>query len=274
MDIALKNLHDLGFETTLSEHALDNKGNVSSSIDKRVADIHEGFVNPQYDFILASRGGFNSNELLPYLDYELIRKHPKPYLGFSDNTTLVSNLYQKSGVPTFYALTLSRLVEDAFGGDTFQQFKEVILKPSKFGGFVRDGQIRSKHVYRPGKATGPLVGGCLAIVSWLIGTSYSMEVPEGAILFLEDDADISGQVWQALLTHLKQADVFERIGGLILGRVHPEANFQEKSPITTILDTVIGNYQFPVMVNADFGHIDSPLSIPYGQEFTLNLKTN
>lgn len=264
----IKNLNNLDFEVTLSKNALGYHGNTSSSIKARVNDLHEGFKNPQYDIVMALCGGWNSNEILPFLDYDLIRKNQKIFIGFSDITTLCVNLWQKASIQTIYGHSLMRF--NFSNPQKYTQFLKVIDNINGFESFDRK-PISKKQVFRSGKMEGPLVGGCLAVLCWLLGTSYQLKVPEKAILFLEDDEETNGYYWQMYLTHLKQAGYFEKISGLILGKVSQGTKFNRSADFENILNIVLKGYKFPVLTGGDFGHIRNPICIPYGLKYKLTL---
>ncbi len=265
----LEKLKNLGFEVSFSAHALDDWGDVSSPIATRVSDIHEGFTNPEYNVVMASTGGWCSNEILPFLDYDLISRYPKPFIGLSDITTLCLNLWQKANIPTIYGLNLQ-----LFGKDTplpdFWQFKEVLANPHQFSGFTRE-PIQDSQIYRSGRMSGALVGGNLDVMCWLTGTPFAPKIPDGAIFFLENDQGSNGYNWQMELTHLKQAGVFENISGLVFGKTGLASLFKKKSSFKDILDLAIDKYKFPVLIEADFGHIPNSISIPLGVQYELTI---
>ncbi len=227
----------------------------------------EGFTNPKYDLFLASRGGTNSNEILPYLDYDLISKNSKIFCGFSDMTTLTTNLYQKSNIKTIYGYNFSVICKLQKTKDLEQWFG-LIKNPNNFTGFKKN---KTTDVFRKGKASGRLVGGNLAVLYWLLGTPFSSEIRKGDILFLEDDLETNSYYWQMYLTHLKQTGVFEKINGLIFGQVLPDTEFAKNQTFEQILTTVIGEYDFPVLKNANFGHIENPINIPLGSFYDMDL---
>lgn len=98
---AKETLENLGFRVSFSEHYLESDMLYSSSIKSRVADLHAAFADDSVDAILATIGGFNSNELLPYLDYDLIAKHPKIICGYSDSTAFLNAIFAKTGNLTY-----------------------------------------------------------------------------------------------------------------------------------------------------------------------------
>jgi muramoyltetrapeptide carboxypeptidase len=268
---SIETLNKLGYDVTLSAHALEDWGNVSSPIPMRVSDLQEGFINPKYDIVMASVGGWCSNEILPHIDYELIARYPKLFIGMSDMTTLCWNLWKKANIPTIYGPNLRHFAEDTPLSE-FWQFQQTLANPQQFSGFTRK-PIQEWQIYRSGRMSGSLVGGNLGVMCWLIGTPFAPEVPQGSILFLEDYVETTGHHWQMHLTHLKLSGVFEKITGLVIGEVHKDTVFQPKSSFKEILDIVIGEYDFPVLIEANFGHISSanPISIPYGVYYDLTI---
>ena len=110
---AKERLEKLGFTVSFSEHYLENDMLGSASIESRVADIHVAFSDDSVDAILATIGGFNCNELLPYLDFELIARNPKIFCGYSDTTALLNAIYSKTGMKTYMGPSYSSFKMDA-----------------------------------------------------------------------------------------------------------------------------------------------------------------
>lgn len=264
----LQNLRNLGFEVTLSKHALDYHGNTSANIKNRVNDLYEGFKNSRYDVVMALVGGWNSNEILPFLDFNLIKNNPKLFIGFSDITTLCVNFWQKAHIQIIYGHDLTRF--SLANSKKYSQFVNIINNIHSFNGFTRR-KINQKQIYRSGIMEGNLVGGNLAVLCWLLGTPYQLKVPEKAILFFEDDEETNGYHWQMYLTHLKQAGYFENISGLVFGKVSKKTKFNQNAQFKDILKIVFKDYKFPILINADFGHIKNPICIPYGLKYRLSL---
>jgi muramoyltetrapeptide carboxypeptidase len=265
IDRSIANLNRLGFEVALSPHALDNEGNTSASIEKRLSDLTEGFTNDRYDIVMASRGGWNSNELLPHLDFELLKKHKKPFFGMSDMTTLCVNLFQKAGIPTVYGQLLLHFgLSDDLG--IYKPFLDVVneLASSQMKEVT---DIKGMKILKKGSMKGPLLGGNLAVLCWLLGTEYALQIPNETVLFLEDDEETNGFYWQMYLNHLKQAGVFHNISGIVFGKILLETQFEKGSSFENILENVFKEYEFPIGYEADFGHIDHPLPIVYGAQF-------
>ena len=99
--IANKNFSDLGLKVSFAKNSEEKDDANSSTVNSRLNDIHEAFSNKEVEGIITSIGGFNSNQLLQYLDYKLIKKNPKAFCGFSDITALLNAIYAKTGIVTY-----------------------------------------------------------------------------------------------------------------------------------------------------------------------------
>lgn len=255
-----KNEIDLVF----SKNAFVNRGNVSGTISERLEDLYKGFTNDSVDVVMSLIGGFNSNELLPEIDFDLISNSKAKFVGMSDMTTLVSNLNQKSGIQTYYGIQARHFVNDL----DFSQSLSVLEERDNFAGFYRDNS--EIKILRDGQMKGKLIGGNLALLCWLLGTPYFPEITDGSILFLEDDEETNSYYFQMYLNHLEQAGVFERISGLIFGDILRDTKIATGESFEKIVKGALGGYSFPIIYNADFGHIDNPITIPFGLEYELN----
>ena len=127
---AKENLQKLGVEVKIARHAGDNAGYISSSIDNRVSDIHQAFLDPKCSLIMAAIGGNHSNQLVSKLDYELIRNNPKAFVGYSDNTVLHLAMLTQAKLQTFYGpCFLNQFGEfPSILSYTMDDFRKVILE--------------------------------------------------------------------------------------------------------------------------------------------------
>ena len=185
-------------------------------------------------------------------------------------TTLCVNLYQRTGIPTFYGMMLLHFGFNK-GKHSFEQLSRVLGNPDSFRDDVEE-MIRDAKSLRKGHLVGKLLGGNLAVLCWLLGTEFALTVNEDTILFLEDDEETNGYYWQMYLIHLKQAGIFEKVRGVIVGRIPPETKFEKGSSLEEIIEDVLGEYRFPIVVNASFGHVINPVNIPYG--FHVNMSVS
>lgn len=224
--------------------------------------------------ILTVIGGFNSNELLPYLDWELIAANPKVLCGFSDITVLQNAI--RTGLVTYSGPHWSTFgMRDHFE-QTQQWFVQALfddraieLRPATFWTddlwfFDQDERPALPNegwwALRPGVAAGTIVGGNLCTLNLLQGTEY-MPSLEGALLMLEDDAASDPVTFARDLTSLLQVPDAAGVQGLVVGR------FQRDSGVTRpLLEQIIDRRPrlagLPVLANADFGHTNPQITVP------------
>jgi muramoyltetrapeptide carboxypeptidase len=220
LDIARESLEALGLNVRVGAHLRDRHGYLAGRDRDRAADINTFFKDDTIAAVLPIRGGWGSARLLPYLDYEMIRRHPKVVVGYSDVTALLMALYTRAGLATFHgpngmgrwdAYSLDYFKRVLFNGEavTFANTPRTsdnnVLTPTQ-------NRIR---VITPGKARGRLIGGNLTVLTAIVGSPY---VPswDDAILFLEDVGEEIYRV-DRMLTTLKLAGILGRIRGFVFG---------------------------------------------------------
>lgn len=274
---------ELGLTLSYGEHVDERDAFNSSAIASRVADLHDAFADPSVAGILTVLGGYNSNELLPYLDWELIRANPKIFCGFSDITALQNAILARTGLVTYSGPHWSTFgMRDHFD-DTLRWFTEVMfgaapvaLAPATAWTddlWFLDQDHREPipnegwWTIQPGSAEGRIVGGNLCTVNLLQGTSYLPSL-DGAVLFAEDDFESHPATFARDLTSLLQVPDAERIRGLVIGR------FQRASKMTRpLLEQIVASQPalrgLPVLANVDFGHTNPLATLPIGGEAAL-----
>jgi muramoyltetrapeptide carboxypeptidase len=262
----LKNLELLGYNVVLAKTVLDSFGYKTSTIKNRINDLHQMFLNPKIDIILNTLGGYNSNELLEFIDYDLIKQNPKPFIGYSDITTVNLALYKNSDLQSIngYFIKDLHLIEnwemqiaDAIFKDTFELKNQDSYKVS----YSKEVFKTPKLKFLEGKketANGKVLAGNLSTFNLLLGTDYMPNL-EGHILFLEYDKEeeMAMPSLERMLWQIRQNGIFDKIDGLVFGLLEPQAKQQESPPqtIKQILQDVTEGYNFLVAFDAQFGHI-------------------
>ncbi|WP_285102516.1 S66 peptidase family protein [Promicromonospora sp. MEB111] len=268
----------MGLTLTFGEHVDEDDQFRSSSIEHRVADLHAAFADPAVAGILTVIGGFNSNELLPYLDFDLIAAHPKVFCGYSDITALQNAILARTGLVTYSGPHWSSWgMRDHFEptGDWFRAAvtddAPIAVEPSRAWTddlWFADQDARTPVAnegwwrLRPGQASGRVVGGNLCTLNLLQGTA-NMPSLEGALLFLEDDFESNTVAFARNLTSLLQLPDAGGVTGLVVGR------FQTATGMTrAALDEIVARQPAlagkPVLAGVDFGHTSPLLTIPVG----------
>jgi muramoyltetrapeptide carboxypeptidase len=261
-------LKSLGFQVVEAPNLRARYGHMAGTPEQRADDIHGLFQDDTVAGLLAVTGGSGANRVLPYLDFELIRRHPKFIGGFSDLTALITAVRVRSGLVSFHS-PLGRSEWNAF---SVEQFKAVVMEgkahtlrneaaaSDDLG--ANEGGIVTLH---SGKATGPLVGGNLAVLTSLAGTPYWPDF-EGAILFLEDVNEYIYRV-DRMLSTLLLTGALQRVAGVVLGGF-TDCKPSEGSFGSLTLDEVFADYfgplKVPVYRGAQFGHIRRKFTLPLG----------
>ena len=242
--------------------------------------------------IITSLGGYNSNELLPVIDYELIKKNPKVLCGYSDITSLLCGIHSQTGLVTFYGPHILSQFAD-FGGPlpyTRDYFNRILTQAQRLGKIEpsteftyerlewdRDDNRERKRIPTPGwkvlkegNARGRLVGGHIGTMASLIGTKYLPSFKD-AILFWEDTESSTPET-DRLLCQLKMVGVFDQIRGMIVGRTNPNEYevYSKELGLQEIIQESTREYDFPIIAEMDFGHTDPMFTIPYGVEAVIN----
>jgi muramoyltetrapeptide carboxypeptidase len=283
-EIALKNIAALNLRVTYGENSEVSDEFESSSIPSRIADFHAAFADPGVKGILTAIGGYNSNQLLRYIDYDLIKANPKIFCGFSDITALATAIYAKTGLVTYSGPHFSTFGMEKGLEYTLEHFRKCLIdtepfaiKPSKEWSDDRWYRDQQNRIFIPnegflvineGQAEGVLLGGNLCTVNLLQGTEY-MPSLANSILLLEDDYEEKPYYFDRDLQSLIHLQGFEAVKGLMIGRFqHGSEMDQEK------LVKIIKNKQeltsIPVIANADFGHTTPQFTFPIGGKGKLS----
>lgn len=256
----------------------------SGSIAERAEELNAMIRNPEVRCIMSAIGGMNSNSLLAYLDYEALRKDPKIIVGYSDVTALLLGIYAQTGLTTYYgpAVVASFGEFPPFVDETCRYFENVATGRSKLPHTLPTPaewtdefidwtkQDRAKAGVKNellslhgGYAEGRLIGGNLNTMQGIWGTKYMPEIQDGDILFIEDSLKDAATVERSF-SLLKLSGVFDRIGGLVLGKHEKFDDLGTGRMPHEILMEVMGNVDFPVIAQFDCCHTHPMLTLPIG----------
>ena len=262
-----------------------------TSVEHRVEDLNQAFKDINVKAILTVIGGFNSNQLLNYIDYEAIKQNPKILCGFSDITALSNSIYTKTGLVTYSGPHYSSFGMVKGFEYTLEYFKKMFFQEQEFeitsskewsdDAWFIDQKNREfiknngMFVINEGIAEGEIVGGNLCTLNLLQGTQYMPNI-ENKILFLEDD-DQAGKVYlmefdrdfQSLI-HMPE---FKKVKGIVLGRAQKSVEMNNSKWIKLIKNKPeLKN--IPVIAGADFGHTTPIFTFPVGGYAKLEAKEN
>jgi muramoyltetrapeptide carboxypeptidase len=264
-------LQQRGCKIKKGRHLDEQYGYFAGQDQDRIADLHAMYRDPEVDIILCTRGGWGSLRLVDQLNYNLIRENPKPLIGYSDITTLQLAIWSRTGLPALSGPMLAVEMGKGISPFTEQHFWGQLLNTADKYEF--NFSTTKTTVFRPGKTKGRLLGGCLSLVTTLLGTPYNPDYRD-AILFLEDTGEKPYRI-DRYLAHLQQAGIFNQISGLILGEfLDCTADEGEISfTLSEIFEHYLGKVNFPVLVDFPYGHGDHKFTIPLGVVADMDTST-
>ena len=253
-----------GFKVKFGKYVFEDTLGYGTSPEKRAADINWAFKDDEVKAIMCVKGGEDSNTTLDYIDYEMIKEHSKIICGFSDNTSILNAIHEKTGLVTYHGPTFKSLTSWETGY-AYKQFIKTFVEDTRS---LIMGEPEDEYTtIQAGQATGELVGGNLSLFTKLICGKYAVNLQD-KILFLEElGFEAAPEMVNSNIYYLKQNGVFDRIAGLWIGNYeHPS-----KVSIEKIIKNAIGDeYKFPIIKSDNFGHIDKKIIIPIGTKAEIN----
>lgn len=264
--IALKNIEKLGFKIKLSQNVSEKNGFLAGNDVERLADIHTMFQDDDVDGIMCLRGGYGTGRLLNDLDYELIRSNPKPFIGFSDITALMSAFMVKAGLVVFHGPVATSTYTDFTYRSLLSQLSiaDSLPIPIRPGFTPRTDQ---------GIVEGEVVGGNLAILTSLIGTPYDVDYAN-KIVVIEDVGEAPYKI-DRMLTHMINAGRFEQAAAVVFGIFENCENQSQDPDELTYLEVIeerMGVLNVPFIHGLQFGHTDDNATLPLGIKARLDFE--
>ena len=272
---AIGNMESLGLKVKLGKHIKEINGYLAGTDAQRLEDLHDMFADDSVDGIWCIRGGYGAGRILPKINYKLIKKNPKVFIGYSDVTALTQAIYQETGLICFHGPVAS----STFSEYTMKHLKAVLMHPMKMHTFeyaedndsVEDKSYRTE-VIRAGRATGELIGGNLSLLASMIGTKYHWNV-KNKLVFIEDIGEKPYRI-DRMLTQLLQTSNLEKAAGIILG-VFEDCEAGESDRSLTLMETLKGQLEplgIPVIYGLSFGHIKNHFVMPLGVKAMMDTK--
>ncbi|WP_174615472.1 S66 peptidase family protein [Virgibacillus ihumii] len=255
-------LEKMGLSVVIGRYVFDVEEDLATADQKRLADLHEAFFNPDIRAIFCANGGFGSARIAPMIDYAKIRSNPKIFWGYSDITYLLNAIQKFSNLVTFHGPMVATDLNDAQGtAETESSFFPLFTKESLTYDSRKSPLITLAH----GTGEGHLVGGNLDLITNGVGTPFQLNT-KGAILLIEEVGAPSFLI-NAMLTHLKQARVFDEVEGVVIGDLQTEPD--EYAKIKVVLQDFFACAPFPVVEKFHIGHCQPNYGVPLGTHAKL-----
>lgn len=258
LDSGVRVLLDWGFVPRVPETLSAGEGYFAGPDDVRARDLTALLLDPSVKAVICARGGYGSPRVLPLLDYEEIRKHPKPIIGFSDVTALLCVLSERCRWVTFHGPMVATLANADL--PSRQALYTVLVS-----GVPPPIRPKDGVALRLGAAKGPLIGGNLATLCHLLGTPYE-PVWEGRILIIEDRGEPLYRI-DRMLTHLKLAGSLNRLAGLVVGGFEGGAR---PADVWRVVMSVVHGTDYPVVGGFPVGHGPANHTLALGMTAVLD----
>lgn len=292
--LAAKNkLEELGFNVSFSKNSMkyENEDFKCAKIEDRVEDIIDAFKDNNVKAIITAIGGHNVNQILDYIDYDVIKDNSKIICGFSDITALLNAIYKKTGMityngPQFFNFAMKYGLEY-----TIEYFKKMLMENklieiSQSTKWSNDSWMKNQEqrnfvnndgmkIIKPGTATGIIIGGNLCTLNLLQGTEYMPDL-DNSILFIEDDGETGkyfNKEFDRNLQSLLHSAKNKRINGILIGRAETISEMDLKK-WKEIIETKKELENIPIIIDADFGHTTPTITFPIGGNATIYAKEN
>jgi len=263
-------IEKLGYNVLVGSNVGKNHGYLAGTDEERLADLHSMFKNKNVKAIMCVRGGYGTPRLLDKIDYKLVRKNPKIFVGYSDITALQMAFLQKANLVTFAGPMLAVDFHDNVSPFTEEFFWRLVTSNKKVGR-IKNPNNEKIYYLKKGSAVGQIVGGNLALLVSLMGTQYFPDI-RNKILLLEDTGEAPYRL-DRLINQLRIAKVFDKVKAVVLG-AFTDCKELDPTKKTLTLGEVIEDYfsrlKKPAVYNFQHGHIKDNVTVPFGIRVKLN----
>lgn len=254
-------LKTMGFVPKMAENLAVNKGGyLAGEASLRAQILNRMFADPEVEAIFCLRGGDGSNQIMEYLDLDVIRANKKIFVGYSDITNLHLVMNQECGFVTFHGPMVSSNMVDKFDQETRAAFYEALTAEKEY--LYHPPVNCPLAVARKGSAKGILTGGNISLLATSIGTPYEVDT-DGKILFLEEIGGHIGSTDREIY-QLRNAGKLENVKGILLGQFTNFRQDLEDYGMAEVICEAIGDKQIPVLYNVQSGHGEPMITLPMG----------
>lgn len=292
---------DYGLQVVVMPNALKGRDYLYEHPEARAADLMAAFRDNRIKAIFNAIGGDDTIRLLPYVDFDVIRSHPKIFTGFSDTTSNHFMMY-KAGLVSYYGASIMTNFSEyvKINDYTEKMIRDILFEPKQTLDIPsapywyddedekiwwKEENVNTLKQYHPeeigyeiiqgsGVVEGTLLGGCLDVFLELLGTSLwpSKDEWAGKIMFLEtSEEDMSADYLTWYLRNFASQGLFDVIRGIIVGKPARRSKYEPyKEAYRTVVGKEAGHPELPILFNVNFGHAEPIGIIPYGVKCRLN----
>ena len=283
----------MGLKVSYSKNAFSDSQRGCPTDDEKISDFHDALNDKNVKCIIAAIGGYNSNQLLDKIDWELVKDNPKIIAGYSDLTVLLHAILAKTGLVCYAAPNLYNFGLPPEADYTEEYFKKCLFFDSHKEYDLMDSKIyydfpwaydehssrrainnRGSISLRTGSVKGVVIGGNMCSLNLLNGTEYFPSIVDDIILFIEDDSyDSMPEAFERNFQSIIQQPYFKQVKAILIGRFQNDSKSTEKA-IKEIISSKRINHDIAIAYNLDFGHTDPKFTYPIGGKMRVDVTEN
>jgi muramoyltetrapeptide carboxypeptidase len=264
-DAGIAELRALGFEPVYEDGVFDRTGYLAGSAADRARAFTTAWTDPSVAALVAARGGYGSVQILPLLDASAVSDRPKAFIGYSDNTSILTWLTQRCGIVGFHGPMIEGRLAKGESGYDRDTFTRCLCRPAPVGEIAHD----QLEVLKRGEATGMLVGGTLTQLAASLGTPFAFDPPAGCILFLDEVAERPYRI-DRMVMQLRLSGVLAKASAIVFGEL-PRCDEPGGDPAARATAAAITHdFPGPVLFGLPSGHTSgATMTLPFGVRATV-----
>lgn len=264
IELAARRIEERGYRVSIAPNVAErHRGYLAGSDDVRLAELNRVLRDDSVDAIFCARGGYGAMRILDGIDYDAMRRNPRPLVGFSDVTALHQAMAVHAGVASFHGPMLNLDFHDGLSSQT-----DAWLWSLLSGESPNEYELEPSQVLWEGEAEGVLFGGCLSLTTALSGTPYDFWIEDG--IWFWEDVDEAIYRLDRMLTTLRLSGRFRRIRGVVIGKLK---GCGDEAELTALLSEFFASSGIPVVRDLPFGHYGDNLLMPIGAPVRLSTRS-
>ncbi|GAB1475475.1 LD-carboxypeptidase [Bacillota bacterium] len=271
---AVETLEEWGYKVVVGKNVNKCKGFVAASEEERASDFNEMFLRDDIDAVFVTQGGYGSAQIIRLIDFEVVRKNPKIFTGFSDITSLHLALHKFSDLVTFHGPGMSRFNSEDLTDYTKEYFFKAVSETEPIGNIPPADKKKWIHTIGSGTAEGPLIGGNLTLICASLGTPYAIDTKDKILLI--EDVDTEPWIFDHMLSHLRNAGCLDHLKGIVVGECQDCVPFKHNPgfycdvSVEDVLEYYLRPLNIPVLYGLPFGHTKDLATLPLGLSVRLD----
>jgi muramoyltetrapeptide carboxypeptidase len=259
-DAGVEELRTLGFDPVYDESVFERQGYVAGSAQTRANAFSNAWNDPSIAGLVAARGGYGSVQVLPLVDPDAVGRHAKAFIGYSDNTSILTWLTLTLGIVSFHGPMIEGRLAKGDAGYDRDTFLRCLCRTEPIG----DISHPRLEVLKAGSATGMLIGGTLTQLAASLGTPFAFDPPNGCILFLDEVGERPYRI-DRMFTQLRLSGLLARASALVFGEFpkcdEPGGDLAANAAVANLTRDFPG----PVLFGLPSGHTSgATLTLPFG----------